>query len=313
QVRQAFYGEEAQRIQRGRDDVRVMVRYPADERASLGDLENMRVRTPTGVEVPFDQVAVVEPGRGYATITRVDRRRAINVTAAVDTDVVSANDVNNDLEERVLPELLAEHPGVYVTFEGSQSEQRDAIGGLQRGFILAMVAVFILLAVPLKSYVQPIIIMLAIPFGLVGAFWGHVIMGLNLTLMSMFGFVALAGVVVNDSLIMVHFINQRRRHGATIDAAAREAGVARFRPILLTSLTTFAGLSPILLEKSMQARFLVPMAASLAFGVLFATFVTLILVPVSYLMLEDIKRIPGALRLAMFGAPPREPEVGPVM
>ena len=313
QVRQAFYGEEAQRIQRDRDDVRVMVRYPRDERASLGDLENMRVRTPNGVEVPFDQVAVVEPGRGYATITRVDRRRAINVTAAVDTAVMSANDVNNDLEERVLPEILAEHPGVYVTFEGSQSEQRDAIGGLQRGFGLAMVALFILLAVPLKSYVQPVIIMLAIPFGLVGAFWGHVLMGLNLTIMSMFGVVALAGVVVNDSLIMVHFINQKRQRGATIDVAARASGVARFRPILLTSLTTFAGLSPILLEKSMQARFLVPMAASLAFGVLFATFVTLILVPVGYLMLEDIKRIPGALRLAMFGAPPHEPEAGPVI
>ena len=290
-----------------------MVRYPRDERASLGDLENMRVRTPNGVEVPFDQVAVVEPGRGYATITRVDRRRAINVTAAVDTAVISANDVNNDLEERVLPEILAEHPGVYVTFEGSQSEQRDAIGGLQRGFGLAMVAIFILLAVPLKSYVQPVIIMLAIPFALVGAFWGHVLMGLNLTIMSMFGVVALAGVVVNDSLIMVHFINQKRQRGATIDVAARASGVARFRPILLTSLTTFAGLSPILLEKSMQARFLVPMAASLAFGVLFATFVTLILVPVGYLMLEDIKRIPGALRLAMFGAPPHEPEAGPVI
>jgi multidrug efflux pump subunit AcrB len=233
----------------------------------------------------------------------VDRRRAVSVTAAVDSDVVSAGDVNDDLEARVLPELLVDHPGVYYTFEGMQAQQRDAIGGLQRGFILAMVAVFILLAVPLKSYVQPVIIMLAIPFGLLGAFWGHALMGLNLTLMSMFGIVALAGVVVNDSLVMVHFINQKRAQGESLDAAAREAGVVRFRPILLTSLTTFAGLSPLLLEKSMQARFLIPMAASLAFGVLFATFVTLLLVPVSYLILEDLRRLPAALGRLFSRAP----------
>jgi multidrug efflux pump subunit AcrB len=273
----------------------------------------MRVRTPAGVEVPFGQVAIVDPGRGYATITRVDRRRAVNVTAAVDTDVVSADDVISDLEARVLPELLADHPDVLYSFEGMQEQQRDAIGGLRRGFILAMAAIFILLAVPLKSYVQPIIIMLAIPFGLVGAFWGHAILGLNMTIMSMFGVVALAGVVVNDSLVMVHFINQRREHGASVAAAAREAGVARFRPILLTSLTTFAGLSPIMLEKSMQARFLIPMAASLAFGVLFATFVTLILVPTSYLILEDIKAIPGGLRRAVFGESHPEADPGPVV
>ena len=295
QVRQAFYGEEAQRIQRGRDDVRVMVRYPRDERSSIGDLENMRIRTPSGVEVPFGQVAVVDAGRGYASITRVDRRRAVNVTATVDSDVVSAGDVISDLDTRVIPELLIDHPDVYFTFEGMQSQQRDAIGGLQRGFTLALFAIFALLAIPLKSYVQPIIIMLAIPFGLVGAFWGHIMTGNSLTIMSMFGMVALTGVVVNDSLVMVHFINQRRGGHVDLATGVREAGAARFRPIILTSLTTFVGLAPLMLERSMQAQFLIPMAVSLAFGVLFATLVTLVLVPVSYMMLEDVRGIPAAV------------------
>ena len=169
QVRQAFYGEEAQRIQRGRDDIRVMVRYPRDERRSLGDLENMRIRTPDGGEVPFSQVAVVEPGRGFASIRRVDRNRAVNVTASVDATVTSAGDVIADLNARILPELLARHPGVFYTFEGMMAEQRDVLGGLQRGFVLALLLIFALLAVPLRSYVQPLIIMSAIPFGLIGA------------------------------------------------------------------------------------------------------------------------------------------------
>ena len=193
QVRQAFYGEEAQRIQRGRDDIRVMVRYPADERRSLGDLENMRIRTPDGAEVPFRQVAVVEPGRGFASIKRVDRNRAVNVSAAVDENQGSGGAVLADLEARVLPSLLAQHPGVSFVFEGVQREQQDAIGGLQVGFAVALFAIFALLAIPLKSYAQPLIIMSAIPFGLVGAVWGHILMGLDETLMSMFGLVAVVG------------------------------------------------------------------------------------------------------------------------
>ena len=312
QVRQAFYGEEAQRIQRGRDDIRVMVRYPRDERRSLGDLENMRIRTPDGGEVPFSQVAQVESGRGFASIKRVDRNRAVNVTASVDPAVTSANAVIADLDNRILPELLRDYPGVFYTFEGAQAEQVDAISGLQRGFVLAMLMIFALLAVPLRSYVQPLIIMGAIPFGLVGAIWGHMILRLDVTMMSMFGLVALTGVVVNDSLVMVDFINRaravhadvgrrvRKAGGAQPDRdefdstglklAIREAGSNRFRPILLTSLTTFFGLAPLMLERSMQAAFLVPMAVSLAFGVLFATFITLILVPIAYLILDDIQR-----------------------
>ena len=312
QVRQAFYGEEAQRIQRGRDDIRVMVRYPQDDRRSLGDLENMRIRTPNGGEVPFSQVAQVEPGRGFASIKRVDRNRAVNVTASVDPAVTSSGAVLGDLQARILPDVLAGYPGVFYTFEGAQAEQVEAVGGLQWGFFLAVLMIFALLAVPLRSYVQPLIIMAAIPFGLVGAIWGHMVMGLDVTMMSMFGLVALTGVVVNDSLVMVDFINRARRVHADVgdkvrqaggqprdrqafestglQLAIREAGSNRFRPILLTSLTTFFGLAPLMLERSMQAAFLVPMAVSLAFGVLFATFITLILVPTAYLILDDIQR-----------------------
>ena len=312
QVRQAIYGEEAQSIQRGRDDVRVMVRYPRDERRSLGDLENMRIRTPDGGQVPFSQVAVVEPGRGFASIRRVDGNRAVNVTAAIDPSVTSAGDIIADLNARILPEVLARHPGVFHTFEGAMAEQRDALGGLQRGFTLALLMIFALLAVPLKSYVQPLIIMSAIPFGLVGAVWGHVFLGLDVSIMSMFGLVALTGVVVNDSLIMVDFINRARAvhsdvgrmarqagarpadrwtfETAGLALAVREAGVHRFRPIVLTSLTTFFGLAPLMWNESLDAAFMVPMAVSLGFGVLFATLVTLVLVPTMYMILDDIGR-----------------------
>ena len=289
QVRQAFYGEEAQRIQRGRDDIRVMVRYPREERRSLGDLENMRIRTPGGQEVPFVQVAVVAPGRGFASIQRVDRRRSVNVTADVDSSQVAPGDIIADLEATVLPDIVADHPTVFYALEGAQAEQRESLGGLQRGFAIALVLIYALLAIPLKSYSQPLIIMAAIPFGIVGAAWGHMILGLNLTIISMFGIVALAGVVVNDSLVMVDFINRNRRFKDDLANAIRRAGVVRFRPILLTSLTTFVGLLPLMLERSMQATFLIPMAVSLAFGVLFATFITLLLVPAGYAILEDMK------------------------
>ena len=296
QVRQAFYGEEAQRIQRGRDDIRVMVRYPRDERTSLGFLENMRIRTPSGAEVPFGQVATVEQGRGYSAIRRVDRRRAVNVTADVDPTVVAAGDVIADLRTRILPDVLAGHPQVFFFFEGQSAQQRDTISGLLRGFAIAILVIYSLLAIPLRSYVQPMIIMIAIPFGLVGAIWGHLIMGMNLTILSIFGIVALTGVVVNDSLVLVDFINKKRRAEISTAAAVREAGQARFRAILLTSLTTFLGLFPLLMERSMQARFLIPMAISLAFGVIFATFITLMLVPAIYLVIDDARNLFMRLR-----------------
>ena len=312
QVRQAFYGEEVQRIQRGREDIRVMVRYPRAERRSVGDLENLRIRTPDGGEVPFGLVAQMEPGRGFASIQRVDRNRSVNVTASVDPQVSSASDVITDLEERILPEILAHFPDVFYSFRGAQAQQDETVAALRLGFIQSVLMIFALLAIPLRSYVQPFIIMGAIPFGIVGAFWGHLLMGLDVTFMSFFGFVALTGVVVNDSLVMVDFINRERRLGdgagptgrdtpagqtaATgIELAIRRAGSQRFRPIVLTSLTTFVGLIPMMADRSLQAAFFIPMAVSLAFGVVFATFVTLLLVPIAYLVLDDLQRLPGRL------------------
>ncbi len=289
QVRQAFYGEEAQRIQRGRDEVRVMVRYPKSERRSLGDLEEMRIRTPFGAEVPFGEAAEVQAGRGYSEIKRVDRRRAINVTADVDASKANANEVIADLEANYLPKLKEKYSGISCTWEGEQQEQQETIQGILRGYPLALLIIYALLAIPFRSYLQPFIVMSAIPFGLVGAVWGHIFMGMNLTILSMFGIVALSGVVVNDNLVMVVYINRFRSRGGQLIDAVRQAGAARFRPILLTSLTTFVGLIPLILEKSVQAKFLIPMATSLAFGVMFATMISLFLVPAGYLVLEDLK------------------------
>ncbi|MEM6455987.1 MAG: efflux RND transporter permease subunit [Acidobacteriota bacterium] len=291
QVRQGFYGEEAQRIQRGRDDVRVMVRYPSDARASLESLEGMRVRAPDGTEVPFSVVGTVDAGRGFASIARTDRNRTVNVTADVDLDAATPNEIIADLTDNVLPTLLADYPGMRFSLEGEQQEQRESIASLQRGFALALVIIYALLAIPFRSYLQPFIVMSAIPFGIIGAVWGHVLMGLNLTVLSMFGVVALTGIVVNDSLMLVDFINRARRSGMETKKAIREAGVTRFRPIVLTSLTTFFGLLPLLLEKSLQAQFLIPMATSLAFGVLFATVIILLIVPVLYKVLEDLRAL----------------------
>ncbi len=292
QVRQAFYGEEAQRIQRGRDDIRVMVRYPAEERRSLGDLERMRIRTPDGKEVAFSDVAVAEYGRGFSTITRVDRQRTVNVTADLKAGSEQEPDkILASLEDEFLNRLPVAFPGIRYSYAGEKKEQKDTTRGIIRGFFIALVIIYALLAAPFKSYIQPMIVMTAIPFGFVGAIFGHVIMGMDVTVLSMFGLVALTGVVVNDSLVMVDYVNRRRREGEPLLEAVHTAGVNRFRAILLTSLTTFAGLTPLLLEKSVEAQFLIPMAISLGFGVLFATFITLLLVPATYLILEDIRHL----------------------
>ena len=295
QVRQAFYGAEAQRIQRGRDDVRVMVRYPASERRSITDLENLRIRTPDGGEVPFYAVAKVAKGRGFATIKRSDRQRVINVTADIDLTEGNANEVLADLQSGFMADMERRHPGLTYRLEGEQREQGKALSALARNYLLALVLIYALLAIPLKSYVQPFIIMAVIPFGLVGAIGGHFFMRLfmpmNLSMMSVFGIVALSGVVVNDSLVLVHYINKCRSEGASIQEAVRKAGVARFRPILLTSITTFAGLTPLLTERSVTAQFLIPMATSLAFGVVFATVISLVLVPCLYIIIDDLGQL----------------------
>ena len=307
QVRQAFYGEEAQRIQRGRDEVKVMVRFPEEHRRSLGDLEDLRLRTPGGGQIPFPTAADYKFTRGPASIKRTDRNRVVNVTSDVDSQRGNANEIIADLQANVMPALLADFPEVRYTLAGEQEEQRETMAGLARGFALAMLAIYALLAIPFKSYLQPLIIMSAIPFGLIGAIWGHLVMGMDLAILSMFGIVALTGVVVNDSLVMVDFINRSFRQGVPLHDSIRTAGVSRFRPILLTSLTTFAGLTPLLLEKSMQARFLIPMAISLAFGVLFATFITLILIPSLYAILEDFRSAFARLMGREVATPALEP------
>ena len=289
QVRSAFYGEEVQRIQRGRDDVRVVLRYPQNERRSLANLENMRIRLPGGTEIPFNEVAQVTFGRGYESIRRIDRRRAVNVTADVDASVGNTQEINRTLETDILPKLRVEFPGVYWGFEGEQSEQAETVASMSYLYGIALIIIYGLLAIPFSSYIQPIIVMAAIPFGLIGAIWGHIVMGMDVTILSGFGVVALTGVVVNDSLVMVDYVNRKRGIGLSEMESARQAGMSRFRPIILTSLTTFAGLTPLLLEKSLQAKFLVPMGVSLGFGVIFATVITLILVPSMYLILEDIR------------------------
>jgi len=288
QVRRAFYGEEAPRIQRGRDDVRVMVRYPEDERRSLADLANLRIRTPAGGEVPFYSVARAEAGVGFANIQRVDRRRTVSVTADVDIHVTNANQVVSDVEQVVLPDILATYPGLSYSLEGEQREQQESLADLYGSYGFALFVIYALLAIPLRSYAQPLIIMAVIPFGLIGAIVGHVLMGLDFSIISIFGIVALSGVVVNSSLVLVDGVNRRRSKGARVMEAVSQAGISRFRPIVLTSLTTFAGLTPLLLEDRLGARFLVPMATSLAFGVIFATAISLFLVPSAYLILEDL-------------------------
>jgi multidrug efflux pump subunit AcrB len=327
QVRQAFYGEEVQRIQRGRDDVRVMVRYPADERRSLGDLENMRIRTIDGVEVPFGTVARAELGRGYSTIRRSDRQRVVNVTTDIDRSLISEGEVLRNLGAGALPAILSDYPGMTVSLEGQQREQRRTAAGLVRWYPVALFLIYALLAVPLRSYLQPLLIMSVIPFGVVGAIVGHLLMGRDLSMMSVMGIIALSGVVVNSSLVLVHYVNTRRADGLSFGEAVVDAAQARFRPIVLTAATTFAGLVPLMLERSTQAQFLIPMAISISFGVVFATLVTLFVVPSGYLILEDMRGLPERAReavqrrrrrprLAPVGAPgvaarSRAPQAGP--
>lgn len=291
QVRQAFFGEEAQRVQRGRNDIRVMVRYTADERRSLATLESMRIRTADGREVPFEDVAEAHYGEGFSAINRADRQRVVNVRADADKDTVDLKLIMRDLEENVMPELLSRYPGVSWTVEGEGRELSDAYGSLLQTTILVLFVIYGLLAIPFRSYLQPFIVMAVIPFGLIGAVGGHLLLGKDLSILSILGMVALTGVVVNDSLVLVDYINRRRREGILLSEAVNTAGAARFRAIMLTSLTTFVGLAPVMLETSLQAQFLIPMSISLAFGVLFATFITLLLVPALYLILEDAVRL----------------------
>ncbi len=289
QVRYGFYGFEAQRILRNKEEVKVMVRYPLEQRRTIGDLENMMIRTPQGHLMPFSTVAKIELGDSYSSITRVDGRRAITIMASANKNVVEPSKVVGEIQKDFFPYLQTKYPHISTDLDGGSADEQSAMLGLIQGFFFAMFTIYALMAIPLRSYSQPLIIMSVIPFGIIGALFGHFILDLSMSVLSLCGIVALAGVVVNDSLILVDFVNRAKEQGQSLVNAAVDAGCYRFRAIILTSMTTFVGLVPIIMERSLQAQIVIPMAVSLAFGILFSTVVTLILVPVLYIILNDIR------------------------
>jgi multidrug efflux pump subunit AcrB len=288
QLRQAYYGDEVLKIQRGKDDVKVMVRYSKQERQTESSIDRLRIRTKDNREIPLNQVARIETQRGYAAIKRADRHRVITVSSNLDEDVANARNIVADLSENFLPDMIKRFPGVDYDLEGQAKRSKESMESLMKGFIVAAMIIFLLLASQFRSYSQPLIIMAAIPFGLIGAIVGHFIMGLDITMISIFGIVALSGVVVNDSLILIDFINVEVAKGTAVFEAVIKSGETRFRPVILTSFTTVAGLAPLLTETSFQAKFLIPMAVSISFGLVAATVLTLIFVPALYVVLREL-------------------------
>ena len=288
-VRDSFFGREAQRVQRGRDEVRVLVRYPLEYRSSIDSLRDMRVRRADGATVPFSVVANTEYSDSLASITRYDYKRVVSVDASVDKGVTSAAEILAFLEEDYFPDMLARYPDISISQGGSAEQRKKSVGSLLTGFGFSIVFIYILISIPLKSYAKPLIIMSVIPFGIIGALLGHYIMDIPVSILSVFGILALSGVVVNDSLVLVSRVDDLRQEGVRLVDACLRAGADRFRAILLTSLTTFLGLGPLLLEREVQAQFLKPMAASLAFGILFATIITLVLLPALMVIAKEIK------------------------
>ena len=303
QVRNAFYGAQAQRVQRGEDDVRVMVRFPEAERKSIGSLEDMYIRTPDGNQVPFYSVAKFEIKRGYSTINRIDGRRTVSVSADVDRGVVAPEEILASVQTSVFPSLTEKYPDVDILLGGEQMERFSSMNALLIGFVFSLIVIYGLLAIPLKSYLQPLVIMSVIPFGAVGAIVGHYVLNVQLMFFSALGIVALAGVVVNSSLVLVDYANRQRREGVEIFQAIVNACTLRFRPILLTSVTTFVGLIPLMTTVTPATGPFLPIAISLAWGVLFATFITLLLVPCLYLMVEDWLDFIASFKAWLFNDP----------
>ncbi len=281
-VRAAYYGEEVMRLQRGRHEIKLMVRYPEADRHSLAGFQEIRVRTPDGSEIPLTELAEQTLQRQSSEIVRINQQRAITVEANLNEDVANAAEVVADLQTKFMPSLFEKYPGVSVRWEGQKEQTEESMTSLMNGFIVAMFGIFMLLTLLFRSYAQPLIILAVIPFGLVGAVFGHLIMGMPLTIFTLFGVVALSGVVVNDSIVLIDFINKHRDKGASLQEALVNAGCRRFRPVMLTSITTIAGLLPILVERSMQAQLLMPMATAISFGLAFATLWVLLLVPLMY-------------------------------
>lgn len=286
-IRASYYGAEVMRLQRGRHEVKLMVRYPPEQRSSLANLEEIRIRTSDGVERPITELADIKVFRGYNEINRLNQKRSITITADLDEKVANARNTVATLQAGFIPDLMKRYPGVSVNWEGQQEQTQESLRSLFLATGIALVVMFALLTFEFKSYLQPTIILLIIPFGVIGAILGHLILGRPLTLFSFFGLVALTGVVVNDSIVLIDFINARVRAGVPAAEAVVEAGRRRFRPVLLTSATTVAGLIPILMERSLQAQILIPMATSLAFGLLMATVLVLVLVPTMYRIYRD--------------------------
>ena len=287
-MREAFYGLEVQRIQRGRDDVRVMLRYPLTERRTLKSLESYLVQTADGAQVPLSLLVNMSPSTSPERITRINLTRTVSVTADINKQQTNMLVLQDELKVFIDEQTSGTFSGISYKMQGEAREQRQSFGSLKWGLFFVAFVIYCLLAIPFKSYVQPIIVMLVIPFGAIGAIGGHWLMGMDLTLISLLGMLALTGIVVNDSLVLVDFVNKRRSEGGDLLTAVSTAAASRFRPVVLTSLTTFLGLMPLLFEQSTQAQFLIPMAVSLGFGILFATVITLFLVPVNYLIIEDL-------------------------
>ncbi len=279
QARDAFFGSEALRVQRGGEEVRVYVRLPADERNAITDIEGYLLRTPNGAEVPLHQVASLSSGTSPPAVRREDGQRVVTVTADVDSTVISGGEANGILEDTILAELVASDPELTYSFGGEQQQQLESVDSLYRGFAIALLLIFALLAIPLRSYTKPFIIMAVIPFGFIGVILGHLILGIEMSAVSFMGIFGLSGVVVNDSLVMIDFIDQKLREGAPARTAIIEGAKGRFRPIMLTSLTTFLGFTPLILEPAIQAQFLVPFAASLGCGIVITTAILMFVVP----------------------------------
>jgi len=289
QVRNAVFGFQAQRIQRGRDELRVMVVYPLEYRSSIEDLNSLRIRVPNSTEdIALSEIASVKSFESPSTLYRQDQISILNVTADLDKEQADLNLVLSDIN-LFLTDLLQDYPDVKFRQDGEKEDTEKTNRKLKLGVIILLAAIYALLAIPFKSYGQPLIIMSIIPFGLIGAVIGHVITFQDISILSIFGMLALIGVLVNDSLVLVDYINQKRKDGLEIIDAVITAATTRFRPVILTSITTFAGLIPILLDGSQQAKFLKPMATSLGFGIMFATIMTLIIVPINYIVARKAK------------------------
>ena len=291
QLRNSFFGQEVQRIQRGRNELKVMVRYPESQRQSTQDLELIRIRLQDGTQTPLSTVARLKESRSFSSIERVDGLRIVSVTSEVDDTLITPTQANNAVLNDIIPALLTRYPGLQANQAGQGKEETEDMASLGRMMAVAMLTIFVLLASQTRSYLQPFVVLAGVPFGAAGAVIGHFLLGYNISFISIFGIVALSGVVVNDSLVLMDQYNRNRLMGMTIQASVTEASRRRFRAIFLTTATTALGLTPMLFETSSQAQFLIPMAVSLATGIVFASVIILFLIPALIVILEDVRSL----------------------